>query len=101
MARRERLAAARLMRQAKERQETIKMRCHPQLTRRQREVLTLIARGLSNKEIARVLSIAEPTTKVHVAAALRTLDVRNRTEAAFKIAISQPDWLNFPVEDEK
>jgi DNA-binding NarL/FixJ family response regulator len=56
------------------------------LTRRQREVLTLLARGLSNKEIARALDIAEATTKIHMAALLRGLGVRNRTEAAFKAA---------------
>ena len=56
------------------------------LTKRQREVLTLLARGLSNKEIARALAIAEATTKIHMAALLRGLGVRNRTEAAFKAA---------------
>ena len=56
------------------------------LTKRQCEVLTLLARGLSNKEIARALDIAEATTKIHMAALLRGLGVRNRTEAAFKAA---------------
>ena len=55
------------------------------LTKRQREVLLLIARGRSNKEIARALDIAEATTKIHTAALLRTLGVRNRTEAAYKV----------------
>ena len=54
------------------------------LTTRQREVLSLLAGGKSNKEIARVLDIAEATTKIHMAALLRALGVRNRTEAAFK-----------------
>jgi DNA-binding NarL/FixJ family response regulator len=52
------------------------------LTARQRDVLTLVAEGRSNKEIARALSIAEATTKIHVAALMRILGVRNRTEAA-------------------
>ena len=56
------------------------------LTKRQREVLSLLARGLSNKEIARALAIAEATTKIHLAALLRALGVRNRTEAAYKAA---------------
>jgi DNA-binding NarL/FixJ family response regulator len=56
------------------------------LTKRQREVLSLLARGLSNKEIARALAIAEATTKIHLAAILRALGVRNRTEAAYKAA---------------
>lgn len=52
------------------------------LTRRQMEVLHCLALGRSNKEIARTLTIAEPTVKIHVAALMRALGVRNRTEAA-------------------
>ena len=55
-----------------------------ELTKRQKEVLALITKGLSNKEIARILSIAEATTKIHVAAALRVIGALNRTQAAFK-----------------
>jgi DNA-binding NarL/FixJ family response regulator len=54
------------------------------LTKRQREVLSLLAWGKSNKEIARSLDIAEATTKIHMAALVRALGVRNRTEAAYK-----------------
>jgi DNA-binding NarL/FixJ family response regulator len=53
------------------------------LTPRQHEILPLIAQGMSNKEIASHLNIAEGTTKIHTAALLRTLGARNRTEAAF------------------
>lgn len=56
------------------------------LTPRQREVLSLVALGLSNKEIAYELHISEGTTKVHTAALLRALGARNRTEAVFKAA---------------
>ncbi|HEX5865735.1 MAG TPA: response regulator transcription factor [Casimicrobiaceae bacterium] len=66
------------------------------LTRRQREVLVFLARGRSNKEIARALNIAEATTKIHRAALLRTLGVRNRTEAAYKAAIAVLPELNSP-----
>ena len=52
------------------------------LTPRQREVLALLARGMSNKEIARALRIAEGTTKIHASCVLRVLGARNRTEAA-------------------
>jgi DNA-binding NarL/FixJ family response regulator len=52
------------------------------LTPRQKDVLSLVARGRSNKEIARTLGIAEATIKIHAAALLRALGVRNRTEAA-------------------
>lgn len=54
------------------------------LTPRQREVLSYLALGMSNKEIARALHIAEATAKVHAGALLRALGARNRTEAAFK-----------------
>ncbi|MDF0578233.1 LuxR C-terminal-related transcriptional regulator [Bradyrhizobium yuanmingense] len=53
------------------------------LTRRQNQILPLLAQGMSNKEIARELSIAEGTSKIHTAALLRALSARNRTEAAF------------------
>jgi DNA-binding NarL/FixJ family response regulator len=56
------------------------------LTSRQNEVLNLLARGMSNKEIARELNIAEGTSKIHTAALLRALGARNRTEAAFMAA---------------
>lgn len=55
---------------------------HPVLTDRQREVLTLLSAGKSNKEIGRALSIAEGTVKVHIAAAFRILGVHNRVSAA-------------------
>jgi DNA-binding NarL/FixJ family response regulator len=54
-----------------------------ELTPRQREVLRWLARGKSNKEIADVLGMAENTVRVHVAAILKYLDVRNRAEAVF------------------
>ena len=56
------------------------------LTKRQREVLALLTQGLSNKEIARMIGIAEATTKIHMAALIRNLGARNRTEAAFMAA---------------
>lgn len=52
-----------------------------QLTARQREVLILLSRGLSNREIAEILEIAAGTVKTHVATLFEVLDVSNRTEA--------------------
>lgn len=51
------------------------------LTRQQRKVLTVMAAGKSNKEIARELGICEGTVKVHVNAAYRALGVHNRVAA--------------------
>jgi DNA-binding NarL/FixJ family response regulator len=52
------------------------------LTHREREVLTLLADGRSNREIARLLHISEKTVKAHVSAVLAKLGVVDRTQAA-------------------
>ena len=52
------------------------------LTSRQTRVLELLARGLSNKQIARELEISEITVKAHVSLILKKLGVCNRTQAA-------------------
>jgi two-component system, NarL family, nitrate/nitrite response regulator NarL len=51
------------------------------LTLRQLEVITMLGRGFSNKEIARALDVAERTVKAHVSAVFEALNVRNRTQA--------------------
>jgi len=52
------------------------------LTEREREVLGLIARGLSNRAIARALGLTEGTVKIYVSNILNKLNVRSRTQAA-------------------
>ncbi len=52
------------------------------LSAREREILTLISRGASNKVIARDLDIAETTVKIHVQHILRKLNLSSRVQAA-------------------
>ncbi|WP_077624455.1 response regulator [Sediminibacillus massiliensis] len=53
-----------------------------ELTKREREVLKEISKGLSNKEIASCLFIAEKTVKTHVSNILSKLELHDRTQAA-------------------
>jgi two-component system, NarL family, nitrate/nitrite response regulator NarL len=55
-----------------------------ELTAREREVVTLMVEGLSNKQIARRLSISEHTAKFHIGRILAKLDADTRTEAVVR-----------------
>lgn len=55
---------------------------HEPLTERERQVLRLVARGHSNKEIATLLDITERTARTHVSNILGKLDLASRTQAA-------------------
>ena len=59
----------------------------PTLTPRQKDVLTLVVKGNSNKQIARELGLGEGTVKVHLASLFRTLGVHSRSAAAAKGAV--------------
>lgn len=60
------------------------------LTERERQIMRLVSRGLSNKEIGRRLNIADGTIKVHLHNIFQKLEIGNRTELA-ALAISQDD----------
>ena len=57
-------------------------RIHGELTERELEVLGLIARGMSNRDIAQSLTISEKTVKAHVGNILSKLHLKDRTQAA-------------------
>jgi DNA-binding NarL/FixJ family response regulator len=59
------------------------------LSARQREVLGLVSDGLSNAQIAGRLFLSESTVKQHLRAAYKVLNVRNRTEAARVVGLSE------------
>ena len=56
----------------------------PRLTRREYEVLDLLASGLSDREIAEQLVVSEETAKTYTKRLLKTLDVNNRLQAVLK-----------------
>jgi DNA-binding NarL/FixJ family response regulator len=60
------------------------------LTPREREVLSLIATGANNREIAEILNIAEKTVKNHVTNILSRLNLRDRTQAAVFAHLALP-----------
>ena len=55
--------------------------CHS-LTKREREVLALVAQGKRNRQIAELLTITEGTVEVHLHNIFQKLDVSTRTQAA-------------------
>ncbi len=74
--------AARLLTHAKKQQEAARTPELPELTERETQILAQVARGFTNKEIARSLTLSEKTVKHHMTNVMQKLRVRNRVEAA-------------------
>jgi two-component system response regulator DevR len=55
----------------------------PSLTEREREIVGLIAEGLTNREIGQAIFVSESTVKFHVRNIMRKLDVHHRAEVAY------------------
>jgi DNA-binding NarL/FixJ family response regulator len=62
--------------------ERVRVSPADELTKREREVLSLIATGLSNKRLATHLGISEKTVKAHLTSVFRRIGVTDRTQAA-------------------
>jgi DNA-binding NarL/FixJ family response regulator len=62
--------------------QAVSMDNDPDLTRRELEILRLVAEGHSNAQLARMLWVTEQTVKFHLSNIYRKLDVANRTEAS-------------------
>jgi DNA-binding NarL/FixJ family response regulator len=67
------------------------------LTDREREVMGLVAEGLSNEEIAQRLVVSPATAKTHVSRAMVKLNARDRAQLvvfAFESGLARPGWLD-------
>ena len=60
----------------------------PPLTTRERELITLIARGMQNKNIAHELNISEHTVRAHIGNIMRKYRLQNRTQIAMTLAVT-------------
>lgn len=67
------------------------------LTNRQKEILALLRKGLTNHDICRILCISPNTVKVHLTNIYKVLEVTNRTEAAFT---NELDLIDFTPPEE-
>ena len=62
----------------------------PHLTPRERQILSILVQGRSNKEIGNTLDLSEKTIKHHLTNILQKLRVRNRVEAALMMSNHMP-----------
>lgn len=67
------------------------------LSPRETEILALIAAGMENKAIAKMLNLSAQTIRTYVSHAMTSLDVQNRTRAV--VLALQYGWIAFPGEE--
>jgi two-component system, NarL family, nitrate/nitrite response regulator NarL len=63
-----------------------------ELTARQRQIVTLLAQGMSNKEIARMLSIGDGTVKVHLHQIFERPEVMSRAKLIARFTTFEPTF---------
>jgi DNA-binding NarL/FixJ family response regulator len=70
-----------------------------ELTQRQRQLMSLVAMGLSNKEIAANLNLSEFTVKNHIYRVMKQVDAENRHEACnlIRAGESHEEWQSIPL----
>lgn len=85
------LAASLLVDRSRAHKQESPARPLDELTAREHEILTQVAAGLSNKEIAHRLVLSEQTIKHYVTNIFQKLQVRNRVEAALLVRSREPD----------
>jgi DNA-binding CsgD family transcriptional regulator len=71
-----------------------------ELTQRQRQLMSLVAMGLSNKEIAANLNLSEFTVKNHIYRVMKQVDAQNRHEAVHLIRAGESHedrWQTLPA----
>ena len=70
-----------------------------ELTAREREVVGLVASGLSNEDIAHRIYVSQSTVKTHVARAMTKLGARDRAQlvvTAYESGLVRPGWADRP-----
>jgi DNA-binding NarL/FixJ family response regulator len=75
-------AVRRIFSEERDRRSAVDGEPAPELTKRELEILRLVAEGHSNAQLARMLWVTEQTVKFHLSNIYRKLDVANRTEAS-------------------
>lgn len=72
-----------------------------ELTPKKHKILTLIAYGYTDKEVAQKMNMSQRTVQTHIASIIDKLNARNRVNAVVKYLQLNPDWKIYEKEGEK